>query len=158
MPHPLRVPSYCRHKASGQAVARIDGRDHYLGPYGSSESHERYERLISEWRLQRDQKASRKPVEQKTIDVISITDLIGRYRRFAEAYYVRDGRPTQELSCMRYALRPLRQLYGLHPAHEFGPLALKAVQHLIDQRLCRTHINARIKRVKRFFNGLSARS
>ena len=56
MPRPLRVPSYCRHKASDQAVARIGCCDHYLGPYGSSESHERYERLISEWRITRAQK------------------------------------------------------------------------------------------------------
>ena len=48
-----KVPSYCRHKASGRAVVRIDGKDHYLGIYGSPESHDEYERLISEWRVQR---------------------------------------------------------------------------------------------------------
>ena len=31
---PAKVPSYCRHKHSGQAVVRIGGRDHYLGEYG----------------------------------------------------------------------------------------------------------------------------
>jgi hypothetical protein len=45
-----KVPSYCRHKASGRAVVRIDGRDHYLGEYGSPASHEEYERRITEWR------------------------------------------------------------------------------------------------------------
>jgi hypothetical protein len=44
-----RVPSYCRHKASGQAVVRLDGRDHYLGPYGTDESHERYALIIARW-------------------------------------------------------------------------------------------------------------
>ena len=48
-----KVPSYCHHKSSGRAVVRIDGRDHYLGPYGSSESYERYARLIAEWRTSR---------------------------------------------------------------------------------------------------------
>jgi hypothetical protein len=82
----------------------------------------------------------------------SITELIARYRRFAESYYVRAGQPTQVLACMRYALRPVRHLYGSVPAREFGPLALKAVQqYLVDEGLCRTHINARINRVKRFF-------
>ena len=47
---PGKVPSYCRHKHSGRAVVRIDGRDHYLGRYGSPESHEEYERCIAEWR------------------------------------------------------------------------------------------------------------
>src|SRR5438045_3477222 len=47
------VPRYCRHKASQQAVVRLDGIDHYLGPFGSPESHEAYERAIAEWRVQR---------------------------------------------------------------------------------------------------------
>lgn len=42
-----KVPAYSLHKASGKAVVRLDGKDHYLGPYGSPESHERYERLIA---------------------------------------------------------------------------------------------------------------
>ena len=30
-----KVPSYCLHKASGKAVVRLDGKDHYLADYGS---------------------------------------------------------------------------------------------------------------------------
>ncbi len=48
-----KFPSYSHHKASGQAIVRLDCVDHYLGPYGSEESHERYERAIAEWRLRR---------------------------------------------------------------------------------------------------------
>ena len=45
-----KVSAYCLHKASGRAVVRLVGKDHYLGgPCGSPESHERYERLIAEW-------------------------------------------------------------------------------------------------------------
>ncbi len=47
---PGKVPSYCRHRASGRAVVRIDGRDRYLGEFGSPASHEEYERCIAEWR------------------------------------------------------------------------------------------------------------
>ena len=43
-----KVPSYTRHKASGRAVVRLHGRDHYLGPDGGPESHERYARLIAQ--------------------------------------------------------------------------------------------------------------
>jgi hypothetical protein len=54
MPRPRskNPPAYSQHKASGRAVTRIEGRDHYLGPYGSPESHAAYERLISEWRAE----------------------------------------------------------------------------------------------------------
>ena len=30
------VPKYRKHKASGQAIATIQGKDHYLGPHGSA--------------------------------------------------------------------------------------------------------------------------
>jgi hypothetical protein len=32
------LPSYRRHKASGQAVVALNGKDHYLGPHGSKVS------------------------------------------------------------------------------------------------------------------------
>ncbi len=43
-----KIPAYSLHKASGQAVVRIQGRDHYLGVFGSPESHSRYSALIAE--------------------------------------------------------------------------------------------------------------
>jgi hypothetical protein len=35
-----------RHKASGQAVVAVD--DHDLGPFGTPEAQEKYDRLIAE--------------------------------------------------------------------------------------------------------------
>ena len=46
-----RVPSYCLHKRSGRAVVRLHGKDHYLGEYGTPESHAEYQRLIQRWLL-----------------------------------------------------------------------------------------------------------
>ncbi len=45
---PRKIPSYGRHKASGQAVVCINGRHVYLGKYGTPESYEKYHRLIAE--------------------------------------------------------------------------------------------------------------
>jgi hypothetical protein len=42
-----RVPSYRLHKASGQAVVTLDGKDHYLGKHGTPESQAKYERLLA---------------------------------------------------------------------------------------------------------------
>jgi hypothetical protein len=44
-----RTPSYCLHRASDQAVVRIDGKDHYLGKYDTPDSRVEYDRLIAEW-------------------------------------------------------------------------------------------------------------
>ncbi len=46
---PGNVPAYSHHRSSGQAIVRISGRDHYLGPHDSPESREKYDRLIAEW-------------------------------------------------------------------------------------------------------------
>ena len=54
--NPIRpLPPIACTKPSGQAVVTDRRADHYLGPYGSPESHEEYERLIAEFRaLQED--------------------------------------------------------------------------------------------------------
>ena len=50
MPKKARhVPSYRLHKPSGQARVIINGEHVYLGKYGSSESQEKYDRVVAEW-------------------------------------------------------------------------------------------------------------
>jgi len=44
-----RTPKYRYHKTSGRALVEIDGKTIWLGPYGSDESHEAYNRIIAEW-------------------------------------------------------------------------------------------------------------
>ena len=39
-----RPPKYRHYKPKGLAVVRIDGKDHYLGKFGSEQSHEKYRR------------------------------------------------------------------------------------------------------------------
>lgn len=43
------IPSYRRHRASGQAVVTLNGVDHYLGPWNSHESRAAYDRITQEW-------------------------------------------------------------------------------------------------------------
>ncbi|MCA9231188.1 MAG: hypothetical protein KDA57_11075 [Planctomycetales bacterium] len=40
------VPKYRKHRASGQAVLTLNGRDYYLGPHGTKASRREYDRLI----------------------------------------------------------------------------------------------------------------
>lgn len=42
-------PKYRKHKASGQAIVSIDGKDFYLGPHGTHASRIEYDRRIGEW-------------------------------------------------------------------------------------------------------------
>jgi hypothetical protein len=43
------IPSYRRHKASGQAVVTLNGVDHYLGPWNTHQSRAEYDRVLHEW-------------------------------------------------------------------------------------------------------------
>ena len=52
------VPKYQRHKASGQAVVTIEGRDHYLGPWPSMLE---YDRLIGQWLAREKPRAAQMP-------------------------------------------------------------------------------------------------
>ncbi len=148
-----KVPSYCRHKASGRAVVRINGRDHYLGPYGSDQSHAEYARLIAEWRVIRQTATAKSKAAPVTADPsLTVSEVLLKYRDFASEYYSRNGKPGKEYVEMRMALKPLRELYGHTLAREFGPLKLQAVrQQMIDSDLSRGVVNNRINRVKRFF-------
>ncbi len=45
----VRTPKYRLYRPKNLAVVRLNGKDHYLGPYGSAESRRRYDALIADW-------------------------------------------------------------------------------------------------------------
>lgn len=153
MPRRLRKPpAYRLHKPTGQAVARIDGKDNYLGKFGTDASHEKYRRLVAEWLT------SPRPVAETTPASPggyrpTVSELILAYwDRHVVTYYVKNGRPTSEQDNIRQALRFLRRLYGQTEAEAFGPLALKAVRgSMIEAGRCRTLINKDVNRIKGLF-------
>ncbi len=140
------VPRYCRHKASGQAVVTIHGRDHYLGPYGSKSSRMLYDRLIAEYLA-----AGRRPVQPESEpDEITLLEVLAAYWTHAEGYYRKDGKPTSELDSMRNVMRDVKAEFAQLPVSQFGPNALKRVrQRWIDRGLTRVGVNKNQRRVTR---------
>ena len=143
-----RIPAYRLHKASGQAVVTLAGRDHYLGRHGTSDSKREYDRLVAEWLTTR-----HLPGEPATRSSdLTMNELILAYWDYAQDYYVKHGKPTSEPDNIRQALRPVRHLYGDTLVRDFGPLALKVVrQAMIDRNWCRSFINKQVGRVKKMF-------
>lgn len=140
-----KLPSYRLHKASGQACVTLDGQVHYLGSHGSESSRKKYDLLMAEWLLKRQQPPEAMPD-------LRVCELIAAYLRYAKGYYVKAGKVTTEFTCITAAMRPLRQLYEEQPVVEFGPRALKTVrQAFIDADLARTTVNASIRRITRMF-------
>lgn len=142
MPRQKKVPAYLHHKASGQAKVRIDGRDKYLGKYGSPESKAAYEQVCRDWVLKND----------RTNAGLKIGELCLRYMTFAESYYLKDGKPTSEVGHMRIALRVLVATFGRTVAAEFGPQSLAKVRAaMVEKGWLRTTVNKQVNRVRRMF-------
>ncbi len=140
------VPKYRKHRATGQAVVTLNGRDFYLGPHNTKASKIEYDRLIGEWL------ANGRGLPPGQANDLTVAELLLRYWEYAQGYYRKNGEPTSEISALKSALRPVRELYGSSPAREFGPLALEVVrQRMIAQKWSRTGINRAISRIGRVF-------
>jgi hypothetical protein len=104
MPKTRRKPAYTHHKGTNQARVRINGKDHYLGEYGSPESRERYDDLIAEWFTTCGDTARY---------TLTIDDLCLQFMEHAEAYYRhKDDTPTGETTNLRHALSFLVRVHG----------------------------------------------
>jgi integrase len=152
---PNLLPSYLIHKPSGQARVRIDGRDHFLGPYGSESSRIRYGELIA-------QLASGMPIDPIADSARgnpaaadpgpSVGELCLVFLKHAEGHYVKNGKQTSEVHILKSVIRPLNELYGMIPAKDFGPLALKAVRtKMVGLGWTRGTVNAAMGRIRRIF-------
>ncbi|MGA2231111.1 MAG: site-specific integrase, partial [Tepidisphaeraceae bacterium] len=137
-------PKYRRHRASGQAVVTIHGRDHYLGPWNTKASKAEYDRIIGEFLANG---------RQTVLDATNITvlELIDRYWTFAKGYYRRpDNTATSEGHCIKLALSHVHRLYGSTLARDFGPLALECCRNaMIQEGWARGSINIHVGRIKR---------
>jgi hypothetical protein len=106
------VPHYRHYKPKDLAVVRIDGKDHYLGKFGSEVSKEKYRRQIADF-------LSSKPLQPLTTEVLDPTAVptieklaSSHMHGYVATYYVKNGRATSEQVNIRQALRFARQLHG----------------------------------------------
>jgi integrase len=139
------VPKYRKHRASGQAIVTISGRDYYLGPHGSKASRIEYDRLITEWLV-----SGRSGTFGSAAGELSIAELLVAYLKYAKKYYGTE--PNSEYFHFRRIARPIKELYSSTPVVEFGPLQFKAIrQRLIDGGGARSYINPQMQRARRIF-------
>lgn len=128
-----RIPTYRRHRPSGQAVVTLNGRDVYLGKWNTKASRTEYDRLVAEWIASGRRFTSRTAAPDRTVAEVALA-----YLKHAKGYYA----PGPYLNTIKAALRPMRTLYGRTPAGDFGPLAFQVIQrHWIDEGYCRNQVN-----------------
>jgi integrase len=152
MTHRHRIPSYRLHRASGQAVVTLDGRDRYLGKHGTDESRARYERLIASWL------ANGRRLPADSTGSYTVGDLCSDFLDWcAQEYRAADGSVSREVSNVRIALRELLRLFFDLPAAEFGPRYLLLYrQRQVQAGLARKTINQRVGIVRRAFRWASS--
>jgi integrase len=147
-----RIPAYpsVPHK-SGQARIWLNGRDVYLGKFGSRESKVKYGRLIADF-------AAHSSLEQvlapaKAAGEILICELVQAFWIHAQTRYVKNGKHTSEIYAYRSAAAVMTELFGQIPAQDFGPRKLKtcmtALQH--SGKVSRKIINRYANRIRRIF-------
>jgi integrase len=150
--NPLDTPALSHHKATGQGVVRLNGRDVYCGRFGTAECQANYHRTIGEWLANGRRLPDPSGDNASGPEDLTINELALAYTRFADGYYRKNGKPTSEVRDICLSIRPLRTLFGTLPARDFGPLHLKAVrQAFIDGGLCRNEVNKRTRRIVRLF-------
>ena len=101
MPRKQRVPTYQRHKHSGQAFVKLNGEFTYLGPHGSKVSLAEYDRVILEWLAN----GRKLPDNPRDGPGRLMCELAAAYWEFAQEYYRKNGRPTAEQGHIRAMLR-----------------------------------------------------
>jgi len=139
------VPKYQKHRASGQAVVRLNGQDFYLGPHGTKASKIEYDRVIGEWLVGGRQLA----MSARNDNAITIVELCAAYVQWAKVYY---SDSPGSMDRVRAVVRILKQTYGRTDATEFGPRAFQSLQQqLIDQGHARTYINHLGSAIRRIF-------
>ena len=147
------IPSYLRH-SSGQARVRVDGRDILLGEYNSKESRVRYAEIVAQvvsgQSVQTPTAKRSKPVE--TDSRLTVNELVAAYLSWADGHYLKNGKPTSEIHCLKSAVKPLVDLFGFTACDAFGPVALKAVrEQMVGAGWCRKTVNKNTGRLRSVF-------
>jgi integrase len=147
------LPSYRHHRARNCGVVTIDGKDYYLGRYGTPASKQKYAALIRAWQERQQQaipptEEPLRPTERPTIN-----ELILAYLKHASAYYKLHHGENKEAGCIDDALKVLQECgYGGEPADAFRPRDLKTTRDaMIAKGWSRSYVNAQINRLKRMF-------
>lgn len=137
-----RIPSYQHHKATGQARVRIAGKDHYLGRYGSPESHERYDEIIAQF------------LETEPGTSTTLSALLAVFWAECKKRYGGKGRGTYGYAGnWRPTIRLLRIHFGDLRAEDVGPVKLrKLLEDTAEENdWSLTYVKMHLARVKQIF-------
>jgi integrase len=147
------MPGHRKHRqypkkphASGQARIRLNGKDVYLGPWGSPESRRRFHEIMAD--VTTGKAPTLKPKRAADPDARPVTWLVAGFLQ-GQVGRVTDSR----LSGLKSAVRPLLSLYGDLPVRAFTPAHLVQVRRLMVQDGGkRRSVNQRVNDIRGVFS------
>ena len=141
------TPKLRRHKSSGHAYARFDGHQIWFGRHDDPRSHQEFAEYFHRWKT-----GDSKPLERDA-STTTVAVLVARYLDHATIYYRRaGGMPTGTVDAIRYAVRPLLQLFASVPTLSFTVQSLKLVRdRMVQSGLARNTVNSRVGRIVHMF-------
>jgi integrase len=146
------IPSYCLHKASGQALVTLPdsatGKRHtkYLGVHGTPKSRAAYAAAISDW-----ERAGRRVVNTDRV-VPRVGEAV--VRDVASAYMADRGSwyAPGEIRSIKTAMALLVEHLGDQPVGAVGPLKIKALREaMVELGWARNTVNSQCGRIVRVF-------
>lgn len=148
-----RIPGYCLHRASGQAVTRINGRDVYLGVYGEPESKAEYDRVIMEYLA-----SKRSPViHECKSSRTTIMEVLAKYHAWAKNRWSKPGDGSQ-LHRVLSTINEVIRLYGEMPVSEFRGKTMFALRDSFMQHgWSLTYVNHRISVIRQAWKWMASR-
>jgi integrase len=150
VPKLTRPPKLSHFKPRNLAYVTWKGKRHYLGKYGSAEAAAAYARFIAN--LAEAAAGEEAASEPPRVGWITITELCAAYWQFAERYYQRHGRPTEQACKVKRRIRILVDHYGTLPVNEFSAKRLKVIQAaLVAEGYSRVGVNERVNGIRRIF-------
>ncbi len=146
-----KVPAYRHQKSRNLAVVRINGKDFYLGRYGTPESKAAYKRLIGEWKA-----GGCATSYGVASDETTVAMLLADYLAHCDKHYPKTRGNESEQT--RIAFRYLEPYWDVL-ASQFDSPALLAVRDAMleatgkhGKPLSRSYINKMVDRIKRAFS------
>ncbi len=149
-PKQPKQPKLCRHKATGHAYAKIDGKQVWFGPFDDPTTYEKFGRALAA-RVGGASGGIESAEAEEISSGMTVNGLADKYEVFVE----QEG---GDVDRAKHAIEPLRRMYGSTPAADFSPRKLDLVrQEWIGRQLARKTINERVNLIRKAFKWAVAR-
>lgn len=148
------VPSLRHHKGRELGYVRVKRTDTYFsGKWPRSrktpptEIAAQYQDWLNRWYM-----VGRSAEKVETSSDPTIAEIWLGYLTHCESWYIKDGKHTSEVQCIRDACSIVAKLFGDTPARLFSPKKLKEVREaFLASGWARQHVNKQVSRVRRMF-------